>query len=149
MSASGEVKCIPMIGAMTFYSDCDTCSYPESEILASIEAAIDGGKFIDTDLIQQVNFVGTGDVLITASEAKNSGFKGMSLGLGMGILAVASLFVYVRKARKKTYFESLEEQGESNDAVSIESKGPFSPENYSFGDVLTILEDDEGVNVTL
>lgn len=133
---------------MTFYSDCDECEYPEAEILASIEALMNVRDLIDTDVVKQVNFLGTGDVLITP-ENSSKGLNATSLSLSFGLLALGTVLFHKRRQKKRSSFESLDEQNDVNDDISIISKRHFKAEDVmNFSTDLTIEEDDEGVNVT-
>lgn len=164
VTAGGDVKCIPMIGAMTLYSDCPTCPYPEEEILSSIKSAFESGMIVDDDLVKQVNYVGprnSASSIVRTTEfqdtvklgkAKDSSVA-MSWTLGFLVLGMifTMLFVRNRVRRRNKHRELSRELADIN--IDIED------DDNEYGDrmrtstmvnfnELAVQEEEEGINVS-
>lgn len=154
ITAAGDVKCIPMIGAMTFYSDCDTCPYPENEILASIEKAMTSGAFVDNGddngFVKQVNFVGTKEspppilppVELETSTRPRSNVVGIIVGVML--IQVFATVLFVMKRRK------LRRRALYVDETWMEDDYAFEPETVpiELSEILEVFEEEEGINVS-
>jgi len=150
------VKCTPIVGAMSFYSECSTCSYPEADILASIEEAMDGGAFVDGDIIKEVNYIGTRDT--STSFINEERHEKFSFNLGIVICLIAFQFIIIgvvllrRRRRRRNnrrivndiWFEDDPSFANIYDEDIILSGGIPVDVN----EILMIEEEEEGINVS-
>jgi len=90
-----NMKCIPILGAMTFYNDCDNCRLPSKDILKSIRASMEDGVYADESM--QASFAGSGDISLGTD-------PGVAAGSAIGGLAAVAFiaFAAVYKRRRRS-----------------------------------------------
>ena len=151
IAEEGDMKCTPMIGSMTFYSDCATCPYPEEEILSNIKKAFDENLFVDGDLVKQVNYIGSRK---TVSARSSSLGTGMSIGFVGAALATTMAVVYSRRRkRNRELVESSVSGKEIGDDLARELDLNETQDTVNLSDLLTVCEEEDedvnGINVSL
>lgn len=165
VTADGNVKCTPIVGSMTFYSDCATCTYPEADILAAIESACDNNLYVDGNIIKQVNYIGSREPLTVELNMGNGDNKTQrSLGFGLSfafvLAAVAAamsvLYNRWRNKKHKQYEDMTGGTGKktydfdevSLDQVSRDFDADTTQNTINLSDLLTLSEEDDGgINV--
>jgi len=153
-SVGGDVKCTPIIGAMTFYSDCSTCPYPEDEILTSIKQGFESNRYVDGDLIKQVNYIGNRNVIPLKSTTGPN--QAVVLGSSFGVVAAVSaaicalLFFRVRsRQRDKSLPLSSADDIKSDkmlDQSDMSSEEEEKTVNLSYSFVEN--EEEEGIDIS-
>jgi len=148
ITAEASVRCTPILGAMTFYSNCGKCSYPEDEILAFIEEAMDGGVFVDNEMVKQVNFV-TIEKLRAKQVAMGSSF---GILLFVGILVTAFMLKGRYKFRRSRTFVSLGDDIVEDDERSYISRDEWishqDSRTMNLRQMISVNEDEEGINMS-
>lgn len=145
VTADADVKCTPIIGAMTFFSDCPTCPYPEGDILASIEEAMKSGAFADNVFVKQVNYVPSKESQVMPSIETPPSSKSLVVGIIIAVIAIQVFFtLYVIKRRK------IRRSARYADETWLEDDYGFDPETVPIDltAILEVEEEEEGINVS-
>jgi len=154
VTAEGNVKCTPIIGVMTFYSDCSTCPFPEDQILTSLKEGCEDNRYVDGDLIKQVNYIGTRTALV--SKATTGPKQAVVLGSSFGVIAAVSaavcalLFFRVRSRQRDKSLPLSAADGIEPDKIldqsDMSSEEEVKTVNVSYSFVAN--EEEEGIHVS-
>ena len=121
VALAGDVKCTPIFGSMTVFSDCSDCPFPSSQILNTIKEGCDNDLYVDESIVKQVNYIGFKD----SSRAHNSSFyqiKTEDLGFLLFALTIAAFLLAYRRRRKEFGTVFIYQYGEHlNQSVSFET----------------------------
>jgi len=143
IAVADDMKCIPVLGAMTFYTDCDDCNLPTKDILKNIRASMEDGVYADGTIVEQVSFAGAGDIKL---DSQPGVAVGSALGViaALGVLALAA--VYKRKKRSHNHHEFMDREVEIA-AEEAEESAFNAKQAVKLEEWRTVQEEDGAINV--
>ena len=148
MADAGDVKCTPILGSMTFYSDCPSCSFAETDILNSIKEGCDNNLYVDENVVKQVNFIGIRDSPVVARVTSTTPKKPIGLGISYAafvLTAIAAMTLLVKTRRNKHKKLPLGD-AEDSDTLSYEADLNMNknPRTINLSELLAVEEEEEG-----